>query len=235
MEQNQKSAKHGMDERIFQQRIHKNRQYFRNVDWTTDKVQEEITEGLNFLNKYPNPIVSVLGGARVKPGGEHYQKAYETGKALGMDGFAILTGGGIGIMEAANRGASDAHGVSLGIKAELIHGEQVKGAIHTDSISLHFIFVRRFLLAIKSQALIFFPGGYGTLSEFFEFLVLMKLQIGDEVPLIFVNEEYWKGLMDWMHGQPHDEGLLATDIYDIPTLRFANDVPEIVRQVKECC
>lgn len=205
------------------------------MDWTTERVVSEMKEGLEFLNKYDNPMVSVLGGARVPRGSEHYAKAYQTGYELGADGFAILTGGGIGIMEAANKGAKEAGGVSLGIKAELIRNEKTEQNIHTDAIDLHFIFIRRFLLAIKSEALIFFPGGYGTLSEFFEFLVLIKLGISDPVPLIFVHKEYWQGLINWMHEEPNKEGLLATDVLDITTLRFADTPEEILDIVFNCC
>jgi uncharacterized protein (TIGR00730 family) len=146
--------------------------------------------------------------------------------------ISVLSGGGSGIMEAANRGAYDGGGVSLGIKAELIKGESVKDHIYTEAISLHFIFVRRFLLAVESQALVFFPGGYGTLSEFFEFLVLIKLGISDEVPLIFVNRRYWQGLIDWMHNFPNKAGFLGTDIKDIPNIKFAENHEQIIRYCK---
>jgi uncharacterized protein (TIGR00730 family) len=216
----------------FKNRIQMNRQYFENIDGTAELVQEEIRNGLEFIDRYEEPLVSVLGGAQVKKSSRHYKLAYKTGYLLGEEGYAVATGGGIGIMEAANQGAKDGGGISLGIKAELIHGEAVQPGVHTDEISLHFVFVRRFLLAVKSQALIFFPGGYGTLSEFFEFLVLMKLNIGDDVPLIFVDKEYWKGLFDWMHNNPAKEGLLKFDPQDIELLQFAEKPEEIVRIVK---
>ncbi len=216
----------------FKNRIEMNRQYFENIDGTAALVEEEIRNGLEFIDHYEEPMVSVLGGAQVKKKSRHYKLAYETGYLLGEEGYAVATGGGIGIMEAANQGAKDGGGISLGIKAELIKGEKVRKMVHTDEISLHFVFVRRFLLAIKSQALIFFPGGYGTLSEFFEFLVLMKLDIGDDVPLIFVDKKYWQGLFDWLHKNPAKEGLLKFDPQDIDLLRFAETAPQVIRIVK---
>lgn len=216
----------------FLNRIQMNRQYFENIDATAEMAEEEIRNGLEFIDHYEEPMVSILGGARVKKNSKHYKLAYETGYLLGQEGYAVTTGGGIGIMEAANQGAKDAGGISLGIKAELIKGEKVRKTVHTDEINLHFIFVRRFLLAIKSQALVFFPGGYGTLSEFFEFLVLMKLNIGDDVPLVFVDKKYWKGLFDWLHKNPAKEGLLRFDAQDIDLLQFTESPKRILDIVK---
>lgn len=221
-----------IEEFNFKNRIEMNRQYFENIDGTSELVEEEMRNGLEFIDSYDEPIVSILGGAQVKKKSRHYKLAYETGYLLGQEGYAVATGGGIGIMEAANKGAKDGGGISLGIKAELIKGEKVKSSVHTAEINLHFIFVRRFLLAIKSQALIFFPGGYGTLSEFFEFLVLMKLNIGDDVPLIFVDKQYWKGLFDWLHKNPAKEGLLKFDAQDIDLLQFTESPRRIVDIVK---
>ena len=230
MPEEKKSQK---DTLAFRRKVHKNRQYYKNINWTARNVEREVQLGLKFLNEYPNPMVTFLGGARVLPEAQYYKLAYSTAKHLAKNGASILTGGGSGVMEAANRGAYDAGGVSLGIKAQLIKGEEVLDDIYTGAISLHFIFVRRFLLAIESQALVFFPGGYGTLSEFFEFLVLIKLQISDEVPLIFVNRRYWQGLIDWMHESPAKYGMVATDIKDIPNIKFAENHEQIVRFCKE--
>lgn len=221
------------EERELREKILKNRQYFQNIDWTTEKAQEEIRSGLTMLNRYPQHLISFFGGARMPQDNPHFTLAYDAAHALASKNFAVLSGGGTGIMEAANRGAIEAGGVSLSIKAGLIHGEEVADDIYTESLTLHFIFVRRFLLAIKSEALLFFPGGFGTLSEFFEFLVLIQLHISDDVPLIFVDRNYWEGLLQWLDEFPHKQGLIVERVRDIAALKFADTAEEIVQIVTE--
>ena len=117
-------------------------------------------------------------------------------------GYAILSGGGPGIMHAANSGAMEAGAPSIGLRAELLEEQEVTDKIFTHKLSFHFLFTRRFIMSIKSEALVFYPGGYGTLNELFDYAVHMQTNIIDTVPIICVNKKYWQGLFDWLKENP---------------------------------
>lgn len=141
----------------------------------------------------------------MKPDSDVYKKCLYFSRELGKKGYAILSGGGPGIMHAANAGATEAKAHSIGLRAELLKGEEVTDPIFTQKLSFHFLFARRFIMSIKSEALIFFPGGYGTLNELFEYAVLMQTGIVDTVPIICVDKKYWQGLFDWLKNNPIKE------------------------------
>ena len=130
--------------------------------------------GLTLLNKINEPIVTFFGSHKVTPENEFYQQARHTAFELGKRGYAILSGGGPGIMHAANSGAMEAGTPSIGLRAELLEEQEVIDKIFTHKLSFHFLFTRRFVMAIKSEALVFYPGGYGTLNELFDYAVLCK-------------------------------------------------------------
>ncbi len=207
--------------------LHKNREYFADVDWTVSKVREEINSGLILLNQINKPIVTFFGSHRVPVDSEYYQDAKLAARELGKNGYAISSGGGPGIMHAANSGATEAGAPSIGLKAELLKGEKVTDPIYTHQLSFHFLFARRFIMSIKSQSLIFYPGGYGTLNELFEYAVLMQTGIVDTVPIICVNHKYWEGLFDWLKNNPLKEGLFIQGEQDMQLLNFANNFSEI--------
>jgi len=181
--------------------LHINKQYLNN-DWTIQTVGDEINKGLRLLNTIDHKIVTFFGSHRVQLSQKHYKDCKKVAFELGKRGYAVVSGGGPGIMHAANSGATQAHALSIGLKAELLTGEQVFDAIYTQTLSFKFIFVRRFIMSIKSEALIFYPGGYGTLNELFEYAVLMQTGIVDTVPIICVNKKYWQGLFDWLKNNP---------------------------------
>src|SRR3989338_11566017 len=211
-------------------RLHINRQYL-NTDWTVETVKDEINRGLNLLNKIDNRIITFFGSHRVQKSNKHYQDCEKIAFELGKRGYAILSGGGPGIMHAANSGATRAKAPSIGLTAELLTGEVVKDKIHSEKISFKFLFARRFIMSIKSEALIFYPGGYGTLNELFEYATLMQTGIVDTVPIICVNKEYWLGLFDWLKNNPLKEDFLINDIRDINLLHFAENFEEIKKMI----
>ena len=135
-------------------------------------------------------------------------------------------------MHAANSGAREANTPSIGLKAELLTKEKINDNIYTHELSFHFIFVRRFIMSIKSDALIFYPGGYGTLNELFEYLTLMQTGIVDIVPIICVNRKYWKGLFDWLKRNPTREGFLIHSNEDLKLLHFVDESDEILDILK---
>ena len=213
-------------------RLHKNIEYL-NVDWTESKVREEINAGLALLNTIDKPIVTFFGSHRVTPSTAYYQHAKQIASALGRNEYAILSGGGPGIMHAANSGATEVQAPSIGLKAELLKGERVTDPIFTAELSFHFLFVRRFIMSIKSEALIFYPGGYGTLNELFEYAVLMQTGIVDTVPIICINKEYWEGMFDWLKNNPLKNDFFIHDLHDLQLLHFVDDVKDIIALIKD--
>lgn len=213
-------------------KFHKNKEYFENADWTVDKVKGEINSGLELLNEIDQPIITFFGSARVKPESENYRHAKELAYNLGKNGYAILSGGGPGIMHAACSGATESGCPSIGFGAELLATEKVTDKIFTHNQSFHFLFARRFLMAIKSEALIFYPGGYGTLNELFEYAVLMQTGIVDKVPLICMKKDYWQGLFDWLDENVLKENLLINGENDIKLLNFAENYEDVIELLK---
>lgn len=196
-------------------RLHKNKQYYVDINWTTEKVHDEMESGLALLNKVDKKIITFFGSHRVKDNNEYYKHCKKLAFQLGKKRYAILTGGGPGIMRAANQGAIESGTISIGLRAELLKGEEVKDKIYTYKQSFHFLFVRRFIMSIKSEALIFYPGGFGTLNELFEYLVLMQTGIVDTVPVICVNRKYWKDLFNWLKNNTLKKDMLINKMNDL--------------------
>lgn len=214
-------------------RIHKNREYYSNTEWTVRKVRKEINDGLSLLKGINKDIITIFGSHRVKPDNKYYRHCRKTAFELGKKGYSIITGGGPGIMHAANSGAKGAGAPSIGLRAELLKGEKVGDPIFTEEMSFHFMFVRRFIMSIKSEALIFYPGGFGALNELFEYLVLMQTDIVDKVPIICVNSDYWQGLFDWIKNNPLKEDFLINDDKDMKLIHFADSPEEILEIIEK--
>ncbi|HIH23646.1 TPA: TIGR00730 family Rossman fold protein [Candidatus Woesearchaeota archaeon] len=213
--------------------LRKNKQYFKHRQWTSAEAKKEIDDGLKLLDSIDKPIVSVFGSHMVPSGSKYYTHAEKTGYALGKKGYAMVTGGGPGIMYAANAGTYKAGMPSIGIRASMIKGERVDGSIYTHTRSYSFLFVRRFILAVKSEALIFYPGGFGTLNELFEYVVLIQTGMDDKVPLILVNKSYWKGLFAWAKKEMVKQKLLTHGAKDLDMFYFVDDVEEIVKIIEK--
>lgn len=158
----------------------------------TNQVTKELTEGFAFINSYPRSV-TFFGSARFKENHPYYKKAQKISKRIFDEGFAIVTGGGPGIMEAANRGAVNggAKNRSLGICIKLPN-EQRTNPYVTKSIDFKFFFTRKVILTFSAEAYIYFPGGFGTLDEFFEIVTLIQTNKIERVPIILVGNEFWK-------------------------------------------
>lgn len=212
-------------------RLHINKQYL-NQAWTVEKAGEELNNGLTLLNTIDAKIVTFFGSHRAPPESQYYQDCKKIAFELGKRGYAILSGGGPGIMHASNSGATEAKAHSLGMRAELLSGEKVTDPIFTEILSFQFLFVRRFIMSIKSEALIFYPGGYGTLNELFEYAVLMQTGIVDIVPIICVNKTYWQGLFEWLKENPFKKDFFIHDINDLNLIHFVDDHNEIIKIIE---
>ena len=161
------------------------------------KILNEFQAGFEFLKQYPKSV-SIFGSERCGFKSDIYCQAEVLAFELAQEGFAIITGGGHGIMEAANKGAARAkNGKSVGLVIELPRGTHANRYIEK-SLSFHYFFARKMMLAFASEAYIFFPGGFGTLDEFFEMTMLIQTKKTRPVPIVLVGEEYWQGILAWI-------------------------------------
>ena len=185
------------------------------------------------LDDIKNPIVSVFGSHIVPKGTKYYTHCEATGYALGKKGYAMVTGGGPGIMYAANSGARRAGVPSIGIRASMIRNEKVDNGAFTKVATYKYLFVRRLILGVKSEALIFYPGGFGTFNELFEYVVLIQTHMDDEVPIILVNKKYWAGLFKWVNEVVVKEGMIGDAKQNMKLFHFVDDIDEIVAIIEK--
>ncbi|MEX2405269.1 MAG: TIGR00730 family Rossman fold protein [Candidatus Paceibacterota bacterium] len=196
-----------------------------------DRIQDEFIEGFNFIRKHPRSV-TFFGSARFTEENEHYKKAQELALMLGDEGFDVITGGGPGIMEAANRGAKDnvGGGKSLGINIELPY-EQILNPYVDEHISFYYFFTRKVLLTFSAEAYIYFPGGYGTLDEFFEILTLKQTKKISDVPIICVDKHFWGHLDSFIQTTLRGE-FKTIDEKDPRLYTITDDLEEVVEIVK---
>lgn len=164
--------------------------------WRMFRIMAEFTEGFQELAKV-GPAVSIFGSARAVPDDPNYHLAEQTARRLAKAGFAVITGGGTGIMEAANKGAADAGGKSIGLNIE-IPLEQVPNAYQNMSLHFKYFFCRKVMFLKYAHGFIVLPGGWGTMDEFFESLTLIQTLKQASFPVVLMGREYWSGLVDWM-------------------------------------
>src|SRR3989440_2639464 len=191
----------------------------------------EFVQGFEDLAHITN-AVSIFGSARTPPDDPVYQAAQETGALLAHAGFAVITGGGPGIMEAANRGAFEAGGTSVGCNIELPH-EQKGNDYTTLSLKFKYFFVRKMMFVKYSDAFIIFPGGFGTLDELFEALTLIQTHKIHNFPVVLYGSEYWQGMMDWLKGPMLRESkIIDEDFRRLHVVDSPARIVEIVSQNK---
>ena len=191
------------------------------------RVQHELELGFRELGKI-GPAVCVFGSARLPEDGPDYQRAREMGRALGEAGFAVITGGGPGLMEAANRGAQDVGALSVGLNIELPH-EQALNPYVDLGIEFHYFFTRKLMFVRYSDALVVFPGGFGTLDELFEVLTLIQTGKAIDHPVVLEGSEYWAGLMEWINSHGVARGMLTAE--DLAQAEVADGVDDVMRRL----
>jgi uncharacterized protein (TIGR00730 family) len=166
--------------------------------WQIFKIMAEFVDGFEKLGKI-GPCVSIFGSARTKPGHKYYLLAEEIASKLTKEGYGVITGGGPGIMEAANKGAKEAKGKSVGLNIELPHEQYANPFVDPDKlISFDYFFVRKVMFMKYAQGFIVLPGGFGTLDELFEAITLIQTNKIGKFPIILVGKEFWGGLYDWV-------------------------------------
>jgi len=196
--------------------------------WRMFRILAEFVEGFETLCQV-YPAVTIFGSARVEPSSKVYQDAYKIGKGLARAGFSIVTGGGPGVMEAANKGCFEAGGLSAGLNIKLPH-EQSLNPYTNLHVEFRYFFVRKVMLIRYAVAIVCMPGGFGTLDEFFETITLIQTKKIKPIPIILVNNDYWKGLIDWI-----SETLLrnkAINKEDLSIFHIVDDPEQVIETIR---
>jgi uncharacterized protein (TIGR00730 family) len=205
------------------------------VDTTTDswrvfRIMGEFVEGFDTLAR-TGPSVTIFGSARTRPEDAMYQAAEHTGRLLAGEGFGVITGGGPGIMEAANKGAVDGGGESIGCNIELPFEQGMNVYVRT-AINFRYFFVRKTMFVKYAEAFVIFPGGFGTMDELFESLTLIQTGKVRDFPVILFGSRYWSGLLDWLRETMLAEGKIRPEDLD---LLVVTDSPEqAVATIVDC-
>jgi uncharacterized protein (TIGR00730 family) len=205
----------------------------RRADWKTRdawrvlRIQSEFVEGFDTLADLP-PAVSVFGSARSKPGSPECELAERLGAALARAGYAVITGGGPGVMEAANKGATEAGGLSVGLGIELPFEQGLNDWVDI-GIDFRYFFVRKTMFVKYAQAFVVLPGGFGTMDELFEALTLVQTRKVTRFPVVLMGTAYWSGLLAWMRDFMQGEGKISPE--DLDLLCVTDDVAEAVRHI----
>jgi uncharacterized protein (TIGR00730 family) len=204
--------------------------FTRSDPWRVFRIMGEFVEGFDTLANV-GPAVTIFGSARVPPDHPQYRAAEKTARLITQANFAVITGGGPGIMEAANKGAKEAGGISIGCNIELPF-EQGTNPYVDVAINFRYFFVRKTMFVKYAEAFIIFPGGFGTLDELFEALTLIQTGKVRNFPVILFGSAYWQGLLDWVRGVMLEEGKISSE--DLQLLVVTDDPHEAVRIVVDC-
>jgi uncharacterized protein (TIGR00730 family) len=197
--------------------------------WRVFRILSELVEGFETLNEL-GPAVTVFGSSRMRPGSEYYEKAVALGKMLSDTGFAVITGGGPGIMEGANKGAKQGKGKSVGLNIE-IPSEQHPNKYQDITLFFRYFFARKLMFVKYSVAFIIFPGGFGTMDELFEALTLSQTKKIGVFPIILFGRKYWGGLMDWFRTTLIENDTISPE--DIGLISIVDDVHEVCSILRE--
>jgi uncharacterized protein (TIGR00730 family) len=192
--------------------------------WRVLRIQAEFVEGFGALAEL-GPAIAVFGSARTAVDDPYYAKCIELGAALVREGFAVITGGGPGAMEAANRGASEAGGVSVGLGIELPYEEGVNEFVNV-GVNFRYFFARKTMFVKYSQGFIVLPGGLGTFDEMFEALTLAQTQKVTSFPIVLIGIDYWSGLLDWLRNTVMAAKKIGPA--DLDMLHLTDDIEEAV-------
>src|SRR3990167_8642007 len=207
--------------------------YQHNPSWRIFRIMAEFVDGFNFITKFPKSV-TFFGSARFDDQNPYYRTAQKMARLLARSGYTVITGGGPGIMEAANKGAVEGQGESVGLNIQLPFEQRVNSFVKK-SIAFNYFFTRKVMLAFSASPFVFFPGGYGTLDEMFELLTLRQThKINPRIPIILVGKDFWTPLADWLKSHAcishctinHDE-LKLFNLVDEP-----EEADEIIKKTK---
>ena len=196
-------------------------------DQRIERIEREMRRAFTALKEL-GPAATIFGSARTDEGHPVYAQAREIGRLLGQAGFAIITGGGPGAMEAGNRGARDAGVTSVGLNIELPF-EQLPNPYQDIALDFHYFFTRKLMFIRYSTAFVVMPGGYGTLDELFEALVLEQTDKIHDFPVVLFGTDYWAGMIDWLHEKVVGEQMMAPA--DLALIRVTDEPDEVVELI----
>ncbi|MBL7081367.1 MAG: TIGR00730 family Rossman fold protein [Candidatus Omnitrophica bacterium] len=203
--------------------------FTREETWRVFRIMAEFIEGFETLSKLGKGV-SVFGSSRAKPKDVYYKRAVETAYLLAKEGFAIITGGGPGIMEAANKGARKANGKSIGLNIH-IPAEQKANKYADILLDFRYFFCRKVMFVKYAKAFVIFPGGYGTFDELFESLNLIQTERIEKFPVVLIGKKYWQGLFDWLKGNVLKSGCI--DTRDLKIFKIVETAQEVVAVIKD--
>lgn len=189
-----------------------------------EKIRREFDEGFRIMEPV-GPAVCVFGSARTRPGHPEYEQARRVGAGIAKQGYAVITGGGPGTMEAANRGAKDEEGLSVGLNIELPHEQSANPWLDIGK-EFHYFFARKLMFVRYSWSFVIFPGGFGTLDEMFEVLTLIQTSKARPHPIVLVGADFWQGLIDWIGERLAGEGRISPR--DLELFTVCDEDEEIV-------
>ena len=202
-----------------------------NDSWALFKIMGEFVNGFEKMSKI-GPCVSIFGSARTPKENAYYQLAVDIAAAIVQSGYGVITGGGPGIMEAANKGASEAGGTSVGLNIELPFEQSDNPYIDNDkSLDFDYFFVRKVMFVKYSQGFVVMPGGFGTLDELFEALTLAQCGHNVKYPIVLIGKNYWGGLIDWMQETLWKNGAVSQKDFDL--FRLVDTAEEAEEKIKE--
>jgi len=197
--------------------------------WRIFRIMAEFVEGIEDLSKVKH-AVTIFGSARLKPSDPYYEKAETLARRLAQEGFGVMTGGGPGIMEAANKGAAEAGGKSVGLNIHLPY-EQKPNLYANISLDFKYFFVRKVMFVKYAVAYVIFPGGFGTMDELFEALTLIQTKRIRSFPVVLIGRAYWQGLLDWLKSVMVKERKI--DPEDLKLIKVTDDPEEAVRHIQK--
>jgi uncharacterized protein (TIGR00730 family) len=196
--------------------------------WRVLRIQSEFVEGFGLLAELP-AAVSVFGSARTPPGHPDYEAGEQLGAALARAGYAVITGGGPGLMEAVNKGCCQAGGISVGLGIELPFEQRINDWVDI-GLNFRYFFARKTMFVKYAQAFVVMPGGFGTMDELFEALTLVQTGKVTSFPVVLYGTSYWRGLLDWLHETMAREEKISA--VDLDLLSLSDDVEEIVEIIR---
>jgi len=198
--------------------------------WRMFRIMAEFVEGFDTLSEIKQPLVTIYGSARTAEDDPDYLKAREIARRLVEYGYGVVTGGGPGIMEAANRGASEGEGLSIGLNIDLPHEQEANQYVNL-LLDFRYFFVRKVMFMKYSLAFICMPGGLGSLDELFESLTLIQTRKIKPFPIILVGSSFWAGLVDWIKEQLLGSGKIAEE--DLLLFEVFDEVDEVVQHIRK--
>jgi uncharacterized protein (TIGR00730 family) len=194
-------------------------------------IAAEFREGFEAVDRIPKPAVTIFGSARVGERAAPYQQARTAARGFAELGWSVVTGGGPGVMEAANRGAKEGGGVSVGFNIQLPH-EQASNPYLDIAVTFRHFYVRKTMFVKAAEGFVVFPGGFGTVDELFEALTLIQTGKVLHFPVVLYDSDYWGELLDWVKGELLPDGMISPE--DLDLLFVTDDVEEVLQRVLDC-